>query len=62
MPIKITQLNKDVELHLPDGRVLSGPRGAQVREFLEQVKGDFKAPIVAAIVNNEIHELTYPTP
>ena len=60
MSIKIVQPNKNVELHLPDGRVLSGPRGAQVGEFLQQVKNDFKAPIVAAVINNEIHELSYP--
>ena len=29
-------------------------------EFLQQVKNDFKAPIVAAVINNEIHELSYP--
>jgi uridine kinase len=59
MTIKITQPNKDVELHLPDGRVLSGPRGTQVGEFLQKVKDDFSAPVVAAIINNEIRELTY---
>ncbi len=59
MSIQIVQPNDNVELHLPDGRVLSGPRGAQVGEFLQQVKDDFKAPIVAAVINNDIHELTY---
>src|SRR3972149_2897220 len=59
MSIKLVQPNKEVELHLLDGRVLSGPRGAQVGEFLKMVKDDFSAPIVAAIINNEIHELTY---
>ncbi|NOT03512.1 MAG: nucleoside kinase, partial [Anaerolineales bacterium] len=59
MSIQIVQPNNNVELRLPDGRVLSGPRGAQVGEFLQQVKDDFKAPIVAAVINNEIHELTY---
>ncbi len=47
-----------VEVHLPDGRVLSGPRGAQVGEFLKTV--EFTAPVVAAIVNDELRELTYP--
>ena len=60
MPIKITQPGNEVELHLPDGRVLSGMRGTQVGEFLQKVKDDFAAPIVAAIINNEIHELTFP--
>jgi uridine kinase len=60
MTIQIVPPNPKVELHLPDGRVLSGPRGRQVGEFLRAVKDDFGAPIVAAILNNEIHELTYP--
>ncbi len=60
MSIKIVEPNKEVELHLPDGRVLSGLRGTQVGEFLREVKDDFGAPIVAAIINNEIHELTFP--
>ena len=60
MSIKIVEPNKEIELHLSDGRVLSGPRGAQVGEFLQKVEDDFGAPIVAAIINNEIHELTFP--
>ncbi len=60
MSIKITQPGIEVELHLPDGRVLTGPRGTQVGEFLKKVKDDFPAPIVAAIINNEIHELSFP--
>jgi uridine kinase len=60
MQIQIVQPNPTVELHLADGRTLSGPRGAQVGEFLKVVKDDFKTPIVAAIINNEIHELTFP--
>src|SRR5258706_1449487 len=59
MTIKIAQTRNEVELHLPDGRILLGPRGAQVGEFLKRVKDDFPAPIVAAIINNEIRELTY---
>ena len=58
--IKITQPNPNVEVHLPTGKTLIGPRGTQVGEFLAQVSDDFAAPIVAAIINNEIHELTYP--
>ena len=40
------------------GVVLSGPRGAQVGEFFKAV--EFSAPVVAAIVNDDLHELTYP--
>jgi uridine kinase len=60
MSIQITQPSKNVQLHLPDGRVLSGPRSTPVGEFLRPVQDDFSAPIVAVIINNEIHELTFP--
>ncbi|MBL8061631.1 MAG: nucleoside kinase [Anaerolineales bacterium] len=58
--IQTTQPNPNVEIHLPNSRTLTGPRGTAVGEFLEQVRADYSAPIVAAIINNEIHELTYP--
>ncbi|MCI0552437.1 MAG: nucleoside kinase [Anaerolineae bacterium] len=47
-----------VEIHLPDGRVLSGPRGARVGEFLSAMEHD--SQLVAAIVNGDLRELTYP--
>ena len=46
-----------VEIYLPDGRVLSGPRGAKVGAFLESVEHD--SQVVAAIVNGDLRELTY---
>lgn len=60
MSIQITQPAKNIEVHLPNGRTLSGSRGTQVGEFLAKVKDDFSAPIVAAIINNQIRELTFP--
>jgi len=61
-----------VEIHLPDGDVLRGPRGAMVGEFLSALNGgppskgiylnDSAAspPIVGAVVNGQLHELTFP--
>jgi uridine kinase len=49
-----------VEAHLPDGRVISGPRGAAIGDFLIAVADMYEAPIVGAIVNGELRELTYP--
>ncbi len=60
MSIQITQPNTNIEIHLPNGKTLLGPRGIQIGEFLARVKDDFSAPIVAAIINNQIHELTFP--
>ncbi len=49
-----------VEIHLPDGRVLQGPRNLPVAEFLKALP-DWENPlIVGAIVNHELRELTYP--
>ena len=56
-----------VEIHLPDGRVFCGPRGAPVGEFLKALNGGppgdnhtASPPIVGAIVNSELRELTFP--
>ncbi|MGB7095240.1 MAG: nucleoside kinase [Anaerolineales bacterium] len=61
-----------VEIHLPDGKVLRGPRGAKVGEFLATLNGGppsaavyangtpLTPPIVGAIVNGQLHELTFP--
>lgn len=61
-----------VEIHLPDGNVLRGPRGAMVGEFLSALNGgppskgnhpNFSTtspPIVGAVVNGQLHELTFP--
>jgi uridine kinase len=56
--IKIISPRSEVEIHLPDGRVLSGPRGARVGEFLAAIEHD--SQLVAAVVNNDLRELTYP--
>jgi uridine kinase len=54
---RFTSIRPEVEIHLSDGRVIAGPRGAQVREFLGLIQPT--APVVGAIVNGELHELTY---
>src|SRR5688500_17776857 len=56
--IKLISPPNEVEIHLPDGRVLSGPRGSKVGEFLSAIEND--SQLVAAIINNDLRELTYP--
>ncbi|MCJ7512989.1 MAG: nucleoside kinase [Anaerolineales bacterium] len=48
-----------VQVILPDSRVLEGPRGATLAEFLAPVDPD-QAPVVGAVMNGELRELTYP--
>jgi uridine kinase len=61
-----------VEIHLPDGEILQGPRGSLVGDFLAALNGGppstgkypngspLPAPIVGAVVNGQLRELTYP--
>ena len=46
------------QIHLPDGLILEGPTGCQLEEFLSGL--ETPAPIVGAVVNSELRELTYP--
>ncbi|HNB53503.1 MAG TPA: nucleoside kinase, partial [Anaerolineales bacterium] len=60
-PITFVSLPANVHIQLPDERVLSGPRGTCVGDFLQLIKDEYTdTPIVGAIVNNELRELTYP--
>jgi uridine kinase len=59
MTIKITEPNKEVEVHLADGRTLRGPRGASVEDFMKALNITPNAPIVAAIVNGSLREMHY---
>ncbi|MGA2489251.1 MAG: nucleoside kinase [Anaerolineales bacterium] len=58
--IKFVTPRDTVEVHLPDGRVLSGPRGTSAGAFLGIDYSADSAPLVAAIVNGDLRELTYP--
>jgi uridine kinase len=48
-----------VQIHLDGGKVLEGARNTQLAEFLE-CESDPASPVVGAIVNGELRELTYP--
>jgi uridine kinase len=55
----ITSPRDSVEIHLLDGRVISGPRGRAVSDFLK-VLPEFNAPpVMGAIVNDILRELTF---
>ncbi len=49
-----------VEIHLPDGRVICGRRGAAVGKFLSLLDSPNSPPMVGAIINGELRELTFP--
>ena len=49
-----------VEIHLPDGRVICGARGAAVGKFLDLLHTPDSPPLVGALLNGELRELTFP--
>jgi uridine kinase len=58
--IQLVSPRDTVEVHLLDGKVLCGPRGATARDFLDEIASSLPGPVVAAIVNGDLRELTYP--
>jgi uridine kinase len=58
---QVTSPRTTVEIHLPDRRVLCGPRNTPVGAFLKVLpEWNPHDPIVGAVVNGELRELTYP--
>lgn len=58
--IQFDTLSERVQIRLPDERVVSGPRGTRVGELLSSLDEEYKmTPIVGAVVNQELRELTY---
>ena len=49
-----------VELILEDGRVITGPRGASLEDFVQVVQADEDAMVVGAILDGNLRELTFP--
>lgn len=56
--IKISEKSEFIQIHLPDGRTLQGPRGASVGDFLKPIEAGLPAAIVGAVINGELQELT----
>ncbi len=50
---------ESVQITLPDGRVFEGPRGTPLEAFMRAAYPQPKIPIVAALVDGRLRELTY---
>ncbi len=57
---KITTPRDTVQVTLNDGRVIEGPRGACIAKFLRVLPEWTLVPVVGAVVNGELRELTFP--
>ncbi len=57
---KIHSTRPTIELILPDGRVYTGNRGSSLETLLKMLPEWDNPPIMGAVVNGELKELTYP--
>jgi uridine kinase len=57
--VRFAEPRPTVQIHLPDGRVVEGPRGAQLATLLAPA-AEPGSPTVGAVLNSELRELTYP--
>lgn len=56
---KVNSRRKTIELVLLDGRVYTGKRGAPLEELLKALPEWDNPPVMGAVVNGELRELTY---
>jgi uridine kinase len=57
--VEESRARERIEIHLPDERVFSGPRGATIETFLRALPEWDHPPIMGAVINHELRELTY---
>jgi uridine kinase len=58
--IHIKRPRKTIEIHLPDGKVICGPRCTPIERLLNAIPQKKDNPIVGVIVNHELRELSFP--
>lgn len=58
--IRFVESSPSIEIHLPDGRTLLGPRGATAEVLLQPIAAGLPAPLVGAVINGVLHDLTQP--
>jgi uridine kinase len=58
--IRLALPRSTVQVRLSDGRILEGPVGTPLEAFVAHIVSPDEPPIVAALVDGELRELTYP--
>ena len=56
---KFAEPSAMVQIELPDGRLIEGPRGSTLEEFMEILTPELESELMAGIVNGELRELRY---
>ena len=54
-----SKLSEEIEIRIPDGRIVEGPRGSAVGDFLSPLGEWEGSAIIASVVNGHLRELTH---
>ncbi len=59
-PVRCAKPRQSAQVRFPDGRIFEAPIGTPVEQYIKVALDKAQVPIVAALVNGELRELTYP--
>ena len=60
LPVRSSKPRETAQVRLPDGRTFEASVGTPVEQYIRAALNDSPAPVIAALVNGELRELTYP--
>jgi len=58
--VRSAKPRQTAQVRFPDGRTFEAPVGTPVEQYVKAALGNGQVPVVAALVDGELHELTYP--
>jgi uridine kinase len=58
-PVREAQPRTTAQARFPDGRVFDAPLGTPVESYVQAALGESPVPVIAALVDGELRELTY---
>jgi uridine kinase len=58
-PVREGKPRTTVQARFPDGRVFDAPLGTPVEAYVKTALADSRIPVIAGLVDGELHELTY---
>jgi len=58
-PVQSAKPRQTAQVRLPDGRTFEAPVGTPLEQYIQAAMGDSPVPIITALVNGELRELTY---
>ena len=59
-PVQRAEPRKTAQVRFPDGRVFEAPVGTSIEDYFRAALEAGPVPVLAALVNGDLRELTYP--